>query len=169
MSVASCTYRLAAANTYETPEKALEGILKETEEAAKQFSPDTQQRVKQSAQVIAETAKQMITNLATELCFKIQNFPDTGEEAMCSTIRQTWDIADTMRRLCLNTLEDGAYAETLKKVSNVKKDIEGASFDQLAANSYVAPAVAGEGPKPLSENLQNLSKLTGKFTNVYIY
>jgi hypothetical protein len=161
MSVPSCTYTLAAVNTYATPEKAIEGILKETEETAKQFSPDTRQKVERNARALAETARQIITNLATELHFQINQFPNTEEQAMCSAIRQTWETATTMRTMCMNTLAEGAYAETLKKVDTVKTKIGKALQPTLLSqDSQKLPQCVQ--PKPLSQRLQ---KLTGKFPN----
>jgi lysyl-tRNA synthetase class II len=161
-------YTLPEISTYTTPEEAIEGIEKETVEAAKNFSPDTKRDVEKSAKALADTARQTIFDLGTEVFVKIQKFPDTRDQEMCNAMRQTWGTAETMRHLCLNTLENGAYAETLEKVSNAKKKINRASFDQLVKKAIVAPTIAYEQPKPLSPNLrklQQLSKLTGKFPN----
>src|SRR5579863_7738327 len=108
MTSISYTYNLAAAGTYETPEKAIHGILSETEEIAKEFSPDTKKEVIRSAKAVAEIAKELITTIAAELNYKIQQFPETKEQAMRNAAKESWDTASAMRKLCLNNLEYAA-------------------------------------------------------------
>src|SRR5277367_6441599 len=107
MTVESSTYSLASANNYASPEEAVEGILQETEEVAKKFSPLTRQEVGQSTRVLAETARKMISDLATELSSKLQKFGlEVTEQETSRVMRQTWGTAETMRRLCLQNLEE---------------------------------------------------------------
>jgi hypothetical protein len=165
MAVPSCTYTLAAANTYATPEKAIEGIEKETIEAAKNLSPLTRQTVERSAKGYAEAARLTITSLATGLMLKISRFPDATEQETSQAIRQTWTTADNMRQFCLDALEKGVCADTLQKVDRAKQNIEGSSFDQLAAVICMMPVAPVVLPKPLSQSvqkLQELSKLSGR-------
>jgi hypothetical protein len=159
MTVTLPNYFLASANTYETPEKAIEGIEKETVEAAKNFSPDTKRDVERSARRYAEDARLTITGLTTDLIVKIKQFPDAKEDETRRAIRETWTTAETMRKFCFDALENGACADTLKKVDRAKENIVSASFDQLAAIICMAPVVPIVTPKPLSQSLQKLQEL----------
>jgi hypothetical protein len=143
---------LTSVFTYESPEEAIEGILKETENAAQKFSLQQRKTVEQSARALAEAARTTIKEIAEVSISQIEKFGPTIEGGVAW--RESWKTAEDMRRFCQTTLHEAEKNETTKKLGDIKSKIQSAS---IGADVYMAPNVAAPREnKKLSDRVRQL-------------
>ena len=133
--------RIGSIHVYSSPEEAIDGIVKDTEEAAKEFSPTARKHVETHARELAATAKRIITKLATELSSKTEQLDaEARDKAASKAMAENWSTAESMRRLCLHTLDEAWADEESKKLGDLNSKIKSASIAPLAPSAQAGAA-----------------------------